>query len=68
MTRQYPQFLGLKSDPLKLRSKPAGYFSAPGKFVSSDPLAATLGSSGQSITLPDQAAAITLSAAACVGV
>ena len=33
MTRQYPQFLGLKSDPFKLRSKPAGYFSGAGRGV-----------------------------------
>ena len=33
MTRQYPQFLGLKSDPFKLRSKLAGYFSGAGRGV-----------------------------------
>ena len=33
MTRQYSQFLGLKSDPFKLRSKPAGYFSGAGRGV-----------------------------------
>ncbi|MEC8331343.1 MAG: AAA family ATPase [Pseudomonadota bacterium] len=33
ITRQYPQFLGLKSDPFKLRSKPAGYFSGAGRGV-----------------------------------
>ena len=31
MTRQYPQILGLESDPFKLRSKPAGYFSGAGR-------------------------------------
>ena len=33
MTRQYPKILGLKSDPFKLRSKPAGYFSGAGRGV-----------------------------------
>ncbi|MGB1639878.1 MAG: AAA family ATPase, partial [Pseudohongiellaceae bacterium] len=33
MTRQYPQILGLKSDPFKLRSKPACYFSGAGRGV-----------------------------------
>ncbi|MEC7080003.1 MAG: AAA family ATPase, partial [Pseudomonadota bacterium] len=33
ITRQYPHFLGLKSDPFKLRSKPAGYFSGAGRGV-----------------------------------
>ena len=33
MTRQYPQILGLKSDPFKLRSKPARYFSGAGRGV-----------------------------------
>ena len=33
MTRQYPQILGLKSDPFMLRSKPAGYFSGAGRGV-----------------------------------
>ena len=33
MTRQYPQILGLKSDPFMLRSKPTGYFSGAGRGV-----------------------------------
>ena len=33
MIRQYPQILGLKSDPFKLRSKPAGYFSGASRGV-----------------------------------
>ena len=33
MTRQYPQILGLKSDPFKLWSKPSEYFSGAGRGV-----------------------------------